>query len=176
MLSCVQLFVTPGTIAYHASLLMGFSRQKYWSGLSFPSPRDLPDRGTESTSVESPALTGRFFPWDLWEVPYYCVCVSLCVCLCVCVFSCSVMSDSFPPHELWPARLLCPWDFPGKNAGVGCHSILWGIFLAQGLNLGLLHCRQILYWLSHQWSPLAHIVFFKDLVSLCLSSLLCLSW
>ena len=34
---------------------------------------------------------------------------------------------------------------PGKNTGVGCHSLLQGIFLIQGLNLGLLHCRQILY-------------------------------
>ena len=38
----------------------------------------------------------------------------------------------------------------GKNTGVGCHSLLQGIFLTQGLNLGLLHCRQTLYHLSHQ--------------------------
>ena len=42
-----------------------------------------------------------------------------------------------------------PWDFPGKNTGVGCHFLLQGIFLTQGSNLGLLHCRQILYHLSH---------------------------
>ena len=77
MLSCVQLFVTPGTVACHAPLSMGFSRQEYWSGLSFPSPGDLPDPGTESTSVESSALAGRFFPRDLWEAPYYGVCVCL---------------------------------------------------------------------------------------------------
>ena len=53
-----------------------------------------------------------------------------------------------------PARLLCPWDFPGKNAGVGCHFFLQGIFLTQGMNLGLLHHRQILYHLSHQESQL----------------------
>ena len=35
--------------------------------------------------------------------------------------SCSVMSDSLQPHGLYPTRLLCPWDFPGKNTGVGCH-------------------------------------------------------
>ena len=45
---------------------------------------------------------------------------------------------------------LCPRDFPGKNAGVGSHSLLQGIFLTQELNLGLLHCRQSLYHLSHQ--------------------------
>ena len=51
---------------------------------------------------------------------------------------------------LWtvPARLLCPWDSPGKNTGVSCHALLQGIFPTQGSNLGLLqflHCRQILY-------------------------------
>ena len=41
-LSCVRLFATPWTVAYQAPLCMGFSRQEYWSGLPFPSPRDLP--------------------------------------------------------------------------------------------------------------------------------------
>ena len=36
-------------------------------------------------------------------------------------------------------RLLCPWDSPGKDTGVGCHFLLHGIFLAQGSNLRLLH-------------------------------------
>ena len=53
-----------------------------------------------------------------------------------------------------PARLLCPRDSPGKNTGVGRHSLLQGIFPTQGLNLDLLHCRQILYCLSHQGSPI----------------------
>ena len=57
------------------------------------------------------------------------------------------------PHELKPVRLLCPWVFPGKNAGVSCHFLLQGIFLTQGPNLDLLHCRQMLYPLSHQGSP-----------------------
>ena len=49
--------------------------------------------------------------------------------------------------------VLCLWDSPGKNPGVGNHSLLQGIFLAQGSNPGFLHCRQILYCLSHQESP-----------------------
>ena len=65
----------------------------------------------------------------------------------------SVMSNSFRPHGLWPSRLLCPWDSPGKSIGVSCHSLLQGIFPTQGLNPGLVHCRQILYQLSHQGSP-----------------------
>ena len=60
--------------------------------------------------------------------------------------------DSLQPHGLKPARLLCLWDSPGKNTGVGCHSLLYGIFLTQGSNLSLLHCRWILYHLSHQGS------------------------
>ena len=66
----------------------------------------------------------------------------------------SVCAQSFPtlqPHGLEPARLLCPWDFPAKNTGVGCHLLLQGIFLTQGLNPGLPHCR-----LSQRRSPTHH--------------------
>ena len=66
----------------------------------------------------------------------------------------SVMSKCLQPHGLQPTRLFCPWDSPGKNTGVGCHALLEGIFLTQGLNPGLRHCRQILYHLSHQGSPI----------------------
>ena len=45
-------------------------------------------------------------------------------------------------------------DSPGTNTGMGIHSLLQGIFLTKGLNLGLLHCRQILYHLSHWGSPM----------------------
>ena len=77
--------------------------------------------------------------------PMPCVCV--CVCVSVCV-RCTVVSDSWQPHGVQPSRLLCPWDSPGKNTGVGCHFLLQGIFSTQGSNLGLLHCRWILYHLS----------------------------
>ena len=53
-----------------------------------------------------------------------------------------------------PIRFLCPWNLPGKNTGVGCHSLLQGIFPTQGSNPGLLHCSWILYHLSHQGSIL----------------------
>ena len=64
-----------------------------------------------------------------------------------------VWSASLQPHVLWPARLFCLWDPPGKNTGVGCHALLQGIFPIQGSNPGLPHCRRILYQLSHQGSP-----------------------
>ena len=47
-------------------------------------------------------------------------------------------------------RLLCPWNFPGKSTGVGCHFLLQGIFLTQGSNLGLPYCRQTFYHLSQE--------------------------
>ena len=58
-----------------------------------------------------------------------------------------------------PTRLLCPWDSPYKNTGVGCHALLQGIFPAQGSNPCLPHCRQTLYCLSYpggqtpNWHP-----------------------
>ena len=50
MLSCIQLFVTPWTLAHQAPLSMEFSRQGYWSGLPFPSPGDLRNSGIEPAS------------------------------------------------------------------------------------------------------------------------------
>ena len=52
-------------------------------------------------------------------------------------------------NTMEPTRLLCPWNSPSKNAGVGCHAFLQGIFPTQGLNPDILHCKQILYCLSH---------------------------
>ena len=74
---------------------------------------------------------------------------SLCVC-------CSVVANLLQPHELQPAKLLSPWNSQGKNTGVGSHSLLQGIFLTQGSNCHLLHCRQIHYHLSHQGSSSTH--------------------
>ena len=62
------------------------------------------------------------------------------------------MSNSLQHHELQPARLLCPWNSPSKNTGVGCHFLLQGIFQTQELNLGVLYYRQILYHLCFQRS------------------------
>ena len=62
------LTLTPWTVALQDPLFMGFSRQKYWSGLPFPTPWDLPDPGIESVSLAPPELAGRFFnhcaPWE----------------------------------------------------------------------------------------------------------------
>ena len=62
----------------------------------------------------------------------------------------SVVSDSLRPRELYS-----PWNSPGQNTGVDSLSLLQGIFPTQGWNPGLLHCRWILYQLSHKGSPWA---------------------
>ena len=79
-------------------------------------------------------------------------------------------NNSYPwsPEKKWLVARLCltlcnpmdcrlpgssPWHSPGKNTRVGCHFLLWGIFPTQGSNLGLLHCRQLLYHLSHEVGP-----------------------
>ena len=75
----------------------------------------------------------------------------------VCVSAHSVVSNSLWPHGLQPTRLLCPWDFPSKNTGVGCYFLLQGIFPTQGSNPCLL-CL-LLHWqvgslpLSHLGKP-----------------------
>ena len=68
----------------------------------------------------------------------------------------SVVSNSVGSHRLELARLFCPWNSPGKSTRVGNHSLLQGIVPTQELNPGLLHCRQIIYHLSHQGSPYFH--------------------
>ena len=65
----------------------------------------------------------------------------------------SVMPNSLLLHGLQPARLLYKWNSLGKNTGLGYHFLFQGIFPTQGSIPGLLHCRQILYCLSHQDIP-----------------------
>ena len=67
------------------------------------------------------------------------------------MFSCFATSHSLWPHGLWPTRLLCAWDSPGKNTRVGCHGLLQGIFPTQGSNPCLLYYRWILYhWATRE--------------------------
>ena len=72
----------------------------------------------------------------------------------VCMLSHSVMSSSLQPRGPWPARLLCPQGCSRQEYWSGLLCPPTGDLPAQGLNPGLPHCRQILYHLSHQGSPL----------------------
>ena len=69
--SRVQIFVTPWTVAHHAPLSMGVSRQEYWSGLPCPVPGDLPDAGIKSKSLISPALARGFFTTSATFIKIY---------------------------------------------------------------------------------------------------------
>ena len=108
----------------------------------------------ESKLIQPLCRTVRRFLKKLWiELP--------CVC------ACSVMSDSLQPHGLQPARLLCPWDSPGKNTGLDCHSLLQRIFPTQGWNshlLGVLHSTQILYpWATIEDHAPIYLALINDL-------------
>ena len=72
--------------------------------------------------------------------------------MCCAVLSHSVVSDSLQHMACSPSGSSVYGDSPGKNTAVGCHALLQRILPTQGLNPGLLHCRQILYYLSHQGS------------------------
>ena len=175
-LSRVRLLVTPWTAAYQAPPSKGFSRQEYWSGLPLPAPgvhaqfEQILDKRCKKTK------TPNCYFWRAWnkvrvsgEKVEYCTYplhttppkgwanhlshssgLTTGHTPVLVAQSCPTLCD---PHGLYPARLLWPWNSPGKNNGVGSHSLLQGIFLTQGSNLGLLHCRQILYHLSHHRSP-----------------------
>ena len=72
-------------------------------------------------------------------------------CMCLVAQSCPTLCN---PMDCSPPGFSVHGDSPGKNTGVGCHALLQGTFLTQGLNPGLPHCRWILYRLSHQGSPI----------------------
>ena len=78
--------------------------------------------------------------------------------MCACSGA-SAVSDSWPPCGLKHVRLLCPWDSPDMKTGVGCHALLQGIFLTQGSNLHLLHCKWI-------FNPLRHICVYTYITEL----------
>ena len=73
--------------------------------------------------------------------------LDMCVCVCLIAQLCLTFCDRI---DCSPLGSCVHGDSPGKNSGVGCQVLLQGIFPTQGSNLGLPHCRQILYCLSHQ--------------------------
>ena len=100
----------------------------------------------------------HFFHFSLLQVFFFrSKCGNLWLFL-LCVLIAQSFLTLWDPMICSSAGSSCP--FPGKNTGVGCHSLLQRIFLTQEWNPGLLHCRQILYWLSHQGSPLIPVRFY----------------
>ena len=83
--------------------------------------------------------------------------------------SVSQLCPTLQTRGLQPSRLLCPWNSPDKNTGVGCHSLLQGIFPTQESNPGLLHGRQILYHCAIWALRISgHILVLPDFLDLCL--------
>ena len=119
---------------------IGFSRQNYWSGLPVSFVRGS-SQLRDPTFISHVSCIGRrvfssLAPPEKSQQPVESESES-----------CIVMSDSLRPNGLYS-----PWNSLGQITGVGSLSLLQGIFLIQGLNPGLLHCRQILYQLSRKGS------------------------
>ena len=153
ILICTTHISSIWTVAHQASLPMEFSRQEHQSGLHFLLQGILPTQGSNlhllcllHWQADSLSLLHLGSPIQQTHIAngQHIACVGLCESV-----SHSVMSDSEMPCPQ-PARLFCPWSSPGKNTGGDSHSLLQRIFLTQGSNWGLLHCRQIIYHLSHQ--------------------------
>ena len=112
-----------------------------------------PERGERKTWMgeDEKGFTHRVLPSCLHRVTKGCSRLLYCILVCVCahawVLSCSFVSNSLWPYGLYPTRLLYPWNFPGKNTGVGCRFLLQGSLLTQGSNL---------YHLCWQASSLPH--------------------
>ena len=136
MLSCVWLFATPWTVAHQASLSMDFSRQEYWSGLSFLSPGDLPDPGIKP---RPPALQADSLPSESPGKPSWCLKVKVLVPQS-CPTLCDPM-DCSPPgfsiHGIFQAWVLewvaisfsrgssRPRDWTRVSCIAGRHSNIW---------------------------------------------------
>ena len=103
---------------------------------SFASLEDIKQMVSEivSASFQSFCFQGDTFF-------FFCCSISSSEC-------CSVISNSLQHRGLYS-----PWNSPGKNTGMSCHALLQGIFPTQGSKPGHLHCKWILYCLSHQRSP-----------------------
>ena len=96
----------------------------------------------------------KLYPISHYNLQWNVICKSTESLCYTCMWACCQFSHVWLFAIPWTeARLLCSWDSPGSNTGVGCHFLLQGIFPTQGWNPGLLHCRQILYQLSHKGSP-----------------------
>ena len=106
---------------------------------------------TDSSIVHGPLVLLCGFPLPTGLRPTHCP-----SSMWVCVRAKSLQScPALPPRGLQPARLLCPWDSPGKNTGVGCQALLQGIFPTQGSKLRLLHWQVGSLAPSHLGSPWA---------------------
>ena len=161
--SCPTL-VTLWTIACQAPLSMGFSRQEYWSGLPLPSPGDLSHPGIEP---RSPALQADSLLTELWRKPSHCIWWAIYHSECYILFFSTTYVYLYiyiyiyihihikvkvkSPSRVW--LFATPWtvahqaplsmEFSRQEYWSGLHLLLQEIFLTQGSNLHLPHCRML---------------------------------
>ena len=102
--------------------------------------------------------------FSIHRIKYYTGTLSMYVCVY------SDISDTLWPYGLLPTSFLCPWNFPGKNTGVGYHFLFQGIFLTQRWNLLLLHWQADFFfhhcatWEAHIGNLENHIFYFTFLI------------
>ena len=100
----------------------------------------------------------RFIIWKMSGV------LPLWVCVCV---SCSVVSDSMGPHGLWPTRLFRPWDVPGQNTRVGCHSFSSGSsWLRDWTQISCIAGRCFTIWATREAPAIVYLFFTEELIIL----------
>ena len=106
--------------------------------------------------IEKPSFFHSFIHENYWLFPFYSNNLAFILHsfsyeyftlgIYMCILSSSVGFDSLSPHGLYPTRLLCPWNFLGKNTGMGCYFFLQGIFPTQELNQCLLYQTRLSNW------------------------------
>ena len=151
LLSCVQLSAAPWIAAHQASLSFTIS----WSLLKLMTI-ELVMPSNQETRKSSPApqfesINSLYVAVNLTLLLLWPPTIYPHTCMHLVAQSCPTLWD---PMDCSPPGSSVHGDSPGKNTGVGCHALLQGIFPTQGSNPGLLHCRRILYRLSHQGSSL----------------------
>ena len=122
-----------------------------YNPLTYTSGHHTSQQSPEGRGKEGELRGNTRYPGSLYRYIWSC-------CCCLVAKSCLTLLQ---PHGLQPTSLLRPWDFPGRNTGVGFHSLLQGIFPTQGSNLGLLHWQVDSLLLSHQGSPNAKVPIFQ---------------
>ena len=122
--SCIWLFVTPWTVAHQALLCMGFSKQKYWSGLPCPPLGDLPDPGIEPASPTTPALQADSFLLGHWDSLVY----------LVAQLPPTAKKKDKTPKKTWDG-IYPGWHAPWRRNSPRCPNLLW--FLSSAVILYL---------------------------------------
>ena len=161
--------MTPWTVAHQAPLFMEFSRQAYWSGLPFPSPEDFPTQGSNLALSHCRLILYQFTrdaPYhELAQIYLVHQTFSLGNLKWENVKHLRIKNDYYSVHSCLVTKP-CPtlWDPVDCNlagysvhgisqarTGMGCHFLLQGIILTQGLSLCLLHCGLILQnWVTRK--------------------------